>query len=73
MGNKNKVKPITVRIPERKERILRKQAEKANMSLSRYCALLMESEKGELLLEKQELMKTIYELRVKLMVQKTVM
>ena len=66
MGNKNKVKPITVRIPERKERILRKQAEKANMSLSRYCAMLMESEKGELLLERQKLMTTIFELRVKI-------
>lgn len=66
MRNKDKKKAVTVHIPEKMERRLRREAERAHMTLSRYCGLLMDIEKGELLLERQKLMTTIFELRVKI-------
>ena len=66
MRSKDKTKSITVHISEKMEHRLRREAEMAHMTLSRYCGLLMEAEKGELLLERQKLMTTIFELRVKI-------
>lgn len=58
---------LTIHVPLDMADTLRNQAKKANVSLSRYCIMLMESEKATLLLERQELMKTIYELRIKIL------
>lgn len=58
---------ITIHVPSDMADSLRNQAKKANVSLSRFCVMIMESDKAALLLERQVLMKTVYELRVKIL------
>lgn len=61
--NKNKSVAVTVHLPESLANKLKKEAVEMNVTFSRLCNMLLSTDKDELLLERQILMKQIYELR----------
>ena len=58
----------TIRMPVKMANKLKKEAEKAQVTFSNFCNMLLSSDKDELLLERQVLMKKLYEARKKVSV-----
>lgn len=58
-----KIIATTVRMPEKMADKLKKEAEKAQVTFSNFCNMILSSDKDELLLERQVLIKKLYEAR----------
>lgn len=60
-GNNNE--SLTIRLPKELAAKLKKEAKELNVPISRLCNMMLSTDKDELLLERQVLMKQTYELR----------